>query len=234
MPEAAAGIDWDALANVIDVFSSEEYTPILHQFYPWMVEQLDARDLEPSTFVDVGCGTALLSEKLLDWYPDAELVLIDGSPSMLARARERMAGESGVRLIEAEAMRGLEGLEPGSVDALVFCRSFYALADPAKVAARSVELLSPDGVVFFYDFTRVYDLAPLDEFYGELEPERWPVCRALTVDFLEGIAEGRYRVYAEAELTALWGSAGAELVAYETHEPDFPQHQACLARADGR
>ena len=29
-----AEIDWDALARVIDVFSSEEYTPILHQFYP--------------------------------------------------------------------------------------------------------------------------------------------------------------------------------------------------------
>ena len=59
-----AQIDWEALSRVIDVFSSEEYSPIMHQFPPWMVDQLDERDLEPEVIVDLGCGTALLSTKL--------------------------------------------------------------------------------------------------------------------------------------------------------------------------
>ena len=227
-----AGIDWDALAQVIDVFSSEEYTPVLHQFQPWIVDQLDARDLEPAHFVDVGCGTALLSQRWREWYPDAGLTLIDESGAMLARARERLGREEGVRFVEAEALAGLDALESGSVDALIFCRSLYALPDPAKVASRAVELLSPAGLIFFFDFTRAHDLAALDAFYQELEPERWPVCRALTVDFIEGLADGRYRVYSEPELVALWGGAGAERVAYQTWEPDYPQHQACFARAD--
>lgn len=226
-------IDWDALAQVIDVFSSEEYTPVLHGFQAWMIDQLDERALEPAHFVDVGCGTALFAAQWVEWYPEASFTLIDDSRAMLGRARERLGGDERVRFLEAEALAGFESLEPGSVDALVLCRSLYALPDPAKVASRAVELLSPRGMIFLFDFTRAFDIAQMDDFYRDLEPERWPICRALTVDFLDGIAEGRYRVYDERALVSLWGAAGAELVAYQSHEPDFPQHQACFARSQG-
>ena len=225
-----AQIDWDALSRVFDVFSSEEYTPILHQFYPWMVDQLDDRELEPEVIVDVGCGSALLSAKLIEWYPDATLILVDDNPAMLSVARERLGEAPGVSLVEASARQALESLAPQSVDLMIFCRSWYALPEPARLAARSVEVLSPDGLILLFDFTRAPDLEELDAFYAELEPERWPLCRAIMVDFLEGIAERRYRLYSQAELAAQWRAAGAELVAYESHEPDFPNHRACFAR----
>lgn len=224
-------IDWDALSRVFDVFSSEEYTPILHQFQPWMVDQLDERDLEPESFVDVGCGTGLLSSRLVEWYPDATLTLVDDNPAMLEVARGRLGEIPGVSIVEATARDALENLEPESVGALIFCRSWYALPDPAKLAARAVDVLAPEGLVFLFDFTRAPDLEQLDAFYAELEPERWPLCRAIMVDFQEGIAEGRYRLYSQAELAAQWGAAGAELVAYESHEPDFPNQRACFAKA---
>lgn len=227
-------IDWDALSRVIDVFSSEEYAPILHEFYPWMVDRLDDRGLEPGTFVDVGCGTGLLSAKLLDWYPDARLVLVDESAAMLDRARERMGDRERVSFVGAAAAPALGTLEPGSVDAMIFCRSWYALPEPEKVAARAVEVLAPGGLVFLFDFTREIDIRVQDEFYAHLEPERWPDCRVLTLDFAEGIAQGRYRVYDEEQMAALWRDAGAELVAYESHEPQFPNHRMCFEKAGAR
>jgi len=226
-----AQIDWEALSRVFDVFSSEAYAPILHQFYPWMVDQLDERDLEPEVIVDVGCGTALLSSRLVEWYPDAMLTLVDDNPAMLSVARNRLGGEPDVSIVEAGARDALENLTPASVEMLIFCRSWYALPEPAKLAACAVEVLAPDGLVFLFDFTRAPDLRQLDAFYAELEPERWPLCREVMVDFCEGIGEGRYRLYSQEEITAQWGAGGAELVAYESHEPDFPNHRMCFARA---
>jgi ubiquinone/menaquinone biosynthesis C-methylase UbiE len=228
---AMARIDWDALSRVFDVFSSEEYTPILHQFYPWMVDQLDERDLEPEVIVDVGCGTALLSSRLVEWYPDAALILVDDNPAMLRVARDRLGEAPGVSIVEATAHQALESLAPQSVEMMIFCRSWYALPEPARLAARAVEALAPDGLAFLFDFTQAPDLEKLDAFYAELEPERWPLCRAVMVDFDEGIAEGRYRLYSQAEITAQWRDAGAELVAFESHEPDFPNQRMCFARS---
>jgi hypothetical protein len=105
---------------------------------------------------------------------------------MLGRARERLGDDERVHFVGAEASAGLESLE------------------------RAVERLSPRGLIFFFDFTCAFDITQMDEFHRELEPERWPICRALTVDFPDGIAEGRYRVYSE---------------------PDVPRHQASFARS---
>lgn len=226
-----AKVDWDALARVIDVFSAEEYTPILHQFHPWLVDQLDDRELEPETIVDFGSGTGLFAEKLAEWYPDADLVLVDDNAAMLARARERLRDCDQVELLHATAEGALAGMEPESVDVMIFCRSWYALPEPDKLAARAIEVLAPDGLVFLFDFTRAPELGPMDEFYRDLEPVRWPDCRQMIVDFADGIAEGRYRAYSEAEIVAQWRAAGAELVAYESHEPQFPNYRVCFEKA---
>lgn len=226
-----ARIDWEALSRVIDIFSSEEYSPIMHQFPLWMVDQLDERDLEPEVIVDLGCGTGLLSTKLVEWYPDAALTLVDNNAAMLARAEKRLGENPRVSIVDATAGEALQSLEPGTVEMMIFCRSWYALPEPDKLAARAVEVLAPDGLIFLFYFTQTPDLEKYDEFYKDLEPIRWPICREIMVDFDEGITDGRYRLYSEAEIAAQWRAAGAEVVAYETHEPTFQHHRACFAKA---
>ena len=226
-----ARIDWEALSRVIDIFSSEEYSPIMHQFPLWMVDQLDERDLEPEVIVDLGCGTGLLSTRLVEWYPDAKLTLVDNNAAMLARAQKRLGENPRVSIVNATAGEALQSLEPGTVEMMIFCRSWYALPEPDKLAARAVEVLAPDGLIFLFDFTQTPDLEKYDEFYKDLEPIRWPICREIMVDFDEGIADGRYRLYSEAEIAAQWRAAGAEVVAYESHEPTFQHHRVCFAKA---
>ena len=227
-------IDWDALSRVIDVFSSEEYTPVLHQFYTWMVDQLDDRDLEPETIVDLGCGTGLLAEKLAEWYDEARITLVDANRPMLDRAQERLGEAENVQFVEASAEQALRELADDSVEMMIFCRSWYALPNPDELAARAVEVLAPGGMVFLFEFTREFDVARQDEFYGELEAERWPDCRVLTIDFNEGIAAGRYRIYTEGEITKQWQAGGAELVAYESPRAPILQSPDVLHQALSR
>jgi ubiquinone/menaquinone biosynthesis C-methylase UbiE len=224
-------IDWKALSRVIDVFSSEAYTPVIHHFYNWMVDRMDDRDLEPKTILDLGCGTALLSAKLVDWYPDATITLVDDNEAMLSVARQRLGDVEQVSIVQASARATLAELQPGAIEMLILCRIWYALPEPEQVAARAMEILAPEGLVFLFDFTRTFDLDQLDAIYSEREPERWPHCRVAMVDFNEGVADERYRLYSEAEITAQWQAAGAELVAYESYEPHFSVHRMCFKKA---
>ena len=48
-------------------------------------------ELEPSTVVDLGCGTGQLTQRLIRRFPDATIVGIDLSDGMLSEAAGRMA-----------------------------------------------------------------------------------------------------------------------------------------------
>lgn len=48
--------------------------------------------LKPQRILEIGCGTGHLSAHLLKKFPDAEIVLSDISPAMLALCQQRFAG----------------------------------------------------------------------------------------------------------------------------------------------
>ena len=54
--------------------------------------------------LDAGCGTGRVTEPLLERLPRGRVVALDGSPSMIDRARERL-GEERVEYIVAEIGR---------------------------------------------------------------------------------------------------------------------------------
>ena len=49
-------------------------------------------------------------------------------------------------------------------------------------------------------------------------------------DFNDGVERGVYRLFSEREMTELFSAAGAQMSAYESHEPDFPNHRMCLEK----
>ncbi|VAW48696.1 Malonyl-[acyl-carrier protein] O-methyltransferase [hydrothermal vent metagenome] len=53
-------------------------------------ERLDLTTITPQTILDIGAGTGLLTEKLIARYPDAHIVAIDLSFSMLQQAQPRL------------------------------------------------------------------------------------------------------------------------------------------------
>jgi malonyl-CoA O-methyltransferase len=53
-------------------------------------ERLELTTIEPKIILDLGAGTGLLTEKVIQRYPDAQLFAVDLSESMLKMASERL------------------------------------------------------------------------------------------------------------------------------------------------
>jgi len=66
-------------------------------------EVVAALDLRPGMRVlDAGCGTGALEALLARRHPEVEVVAVDASPAMLARARRHQTGSSQTRFVAAD------------------------------------------------------------------------------------------------------------------------------------
>ncbi|MBT4503575.1 MAG: class I SAM-dependent methyltransferase [Gemmatimonadetes bacterium] len=101
-------------------------------------------------YADLGCGDGILSAALLDRFPQSSGVLVDHSPPMLERARERFGSvPNELRFIEADLSRATwcGGLE-GSFDAVVSGFSIHHLTHhrKQKLYREIFGLLAPGGI----------------------------------------------------------------------------------------
>jgi tRNA (cmo5U34)-methyltransferase len=90
-PEFAA--QWDTLADQVN--------PVRREQLDLLLALLVARD--PSTVLDVGVGSGLVAELVLDALPEAKLIGVDSSPAMLELAGDRLSRFPGrVSLVDAD------------------------------------------------------------------------------------------------------------------------------------
>lgn len=104
--------------------------------------------LDPGLVVgDLGCGTGAVSAALAPFI--ARVVAVDGSPSMLAAARERLAGVETVEIRSGE----LEELpvRDGELDAAVLHLVLHHVAEPGRVIAEAARALRPAGRLLVVD-----------------------------------------------------------------------------------
>jgi ArsR family transcriptional regulator len=96
---------------------------------------------------DLGCGSGHLSALLAPFV--ARVIGVDGSSTMLARARERLAGVPNVDLREGE----LEALpvRSGEIDAAVLSLVLHHAPAPLRVLQEAHRALKPDGRVVIVD-----------------------------------------------------------------------------------
>lgn len=104
--------------------------------------------------LDLGCGTGAVTVELARAAPSARVVGIDGDARVLARARRRVAGHSGVELIE-----GLADALPFEDDAFdrATCSLLLHHLGPATQRAALAELsrvLRPGGELHLADWGR--------------------------------------------------------------------------------
>ena len=101
---------------------------------------------EPRRVLDLGCGDGRLAALVMDARPSVEeVVAIDSSPPMLARARERFGGDMRVDVRSGDLRDPLTGL--GRFDAVVSGFAVHHLADARKqeLFAEVVASLRPAG-----------------------------------------------------------------------------------------
>ncbi len=125
-------------------------------------ERLSLTTLQPQVIVDVGAGTGLLTEKVIQRYPQAQTIAIDLSEQMLKRAGQRLqkprfkwlpqslAAKTAAELINADAYA--LPLADGSVDILVSNLMLQWCDDLDRVFQEFRRVLRPEGLIMFTTF----------------------------------------------------------------------------------
>jgi tRNA (cmo5U34)-methyltransferase len=118
--------------------------PSFELFYGTAADVVALREGPVERVLDLGAGTGLMSAAVRDRYPNAELVLLDGSPEMLAHARERLPGSSTATVVAD--LR--DELPEGPFDAIVSALAIHHLehADKRGLLRRVRERLRDGGV----------------------------------------------------------------------------------------
>ncbi len=144
-PTTAPAI-FDAHAGGYDDDLRRRLIPSFDDFYGAGVAALACRVHPRDRVLDLGAGTGLLSGFVAQAFPAAELVLLDGAPAMLERARGRLAGASApVTLVVGDMA---DPLPEGRFDAIVSSLAIHHLDDEGKrdLFRRAYEALNPGGV----------------------------------------------------------------------------------------
>ena len=147
-------------------------------------------ELDFGSVLDVGCGTAVLLEKIIAMRPATAAHGIDLSPGMLAVARERLGESADVRVADAEALP----LADDAVDAVVCVDSFHHYPLPG---------------VALIDMRRVLRAG------GALVLGEWRVpapIRRLMNAVIGRMPDGDVRIYSRTEIVGLALAAGFDVV----------------------
>jgi ubiquinone/menaquinone biosynthesis C-methylase UbiE len=100
------------------------------------------RGLQPRTIVDLGCGTAQLTDDLVHAFPEAHVVGVDLSLDMLRAAQSRL-GASAPPLLRANVYA--LPLATASVDLVTSSISYHWYAEPERALSEVHRVLAPGG-----------------------------------------------------------------------------------------
>ena len=127
--------DWDA----------STYDRVADPMARWgaaVVERLPLRGDE--RVLDAGCGSGRVTELLAERLPEGRVVALDGSPSMVEAARERLA-RFGARIEYAVADLGAPLPIEGDLDAVLSTATFHWVPDHDALFANLAAVTRPGG-----------------------------------------------------------------------------------------
>lgn len=97
----------------------------------------------PERLLDVGCGTGLSTELLLDAFPEAHALGLDLAPGMIDEARRRLRG----RRVSFTVGDVEGGVPAGPFDLVASSMALQWTVDPAAVLRRAAGRLAPGGLL---------------------------------------------------------------------------------------
>ncbi|MET8178306.1 class I SAM-dependent methyltransferase [Streptomyces sp. NPDC005336] len=102
--------------------------------------------------LDLGCGTGASTAALLTAAPEAQIVAVDASAGMLARATAK-TWPARVRFVHAPVERLADAGVAGPFDAVFAAYLLRNVTDPDAVLATVRELLAPRGRLAVHEYT---------------------------------------------------------------------------------
>src|SRR6266566_3896781 len=124
--------DWDA----------DAYDRLPIPMTRWGAEVVGRLDLSGDERVlDAGCGTGQVTRELLRRLPNGTVVALDGSPSMIEQARERLDDDR----VEFVVHDLLDPIPIGPVDAILSTATFHWVTDHDRLFANLAGVLRHGG-----------------------------------------------------------------------------------------
>lgn len=112
-PASVPPAGWEEADSELFIDMGEVLTPARDDMAHALLDHIPAAADEEFTAVEIGCGAGWLSEAILERFPNARVIALDGSPAMLRHAGERLApfgSRVELRLARLEARDWLTGL----------------------------------------------------------------------------------------------------------------------------
>ena len=126
--------DWDAAT----------YDRVADPMARWGVAVLDRLPLAgDETVLDAGCGSGRVTEQLAERLPRGRVIALDGSPSMVDQARQRL-GRFGDR-VEYVVADLMEPIPVRQVDAILSTATFHWVPDHPRLFRNLAVVLRPGG-----------------------------------------------------------------------------------------
>ena len=98
----------------------------------------------PRSIIDLGCGSGNVTRLLGERWPDAQIVGVDSSPSMLQQARAATGGDPRITFVAAD----LTHWQPEAPVDLVYSNAaLHWLPDHAALFARVAAMVAPRGAL---------------------------------------------------------------------------------------
>jgi ubiquinone/menaquinone biosynthesis C-methylase UbiE len=129
---------------------------VVLELLPWPAD-------EPMACVDLGVGTGYLTARLLERFPQARVVAVDGAAAMVDLCRTRLgASAARVEFVISDFERiPSDAIAPGSMDAVVSAFALHHLGRAAKrdLMALALSWLKPGGWFLNADLVVARDAA---------------------------------------------------------------------------
>lgn len=137
---------WDKAAHDYDADHRYIVRDFDDQIRPWLTRQFTEHD----TLLEVGCGTGLFSEMIVDQV--RHLTATDMSPKMLEHATEKLASHGNARVQREDAYR--LSFKDERFDAVLLVNLLHVVNAPIAVAKECNRVLKPGGRIVAVDGTR--------------------------------------------------------------------------------
>jgi tRNA (cmo5U34)-methyltransferase len=157
--------DWSDEAFVADWIERQEaHSAERRPLFAKMRAVIPKELTDTFRYADLGAGNGVLDELVLERYPKAQAVLIDGSEPMLDHARTRLEPFGGrAQYITADvAESGWVTKATGPFDVIMAARSIHHAGGPDRIRELFREilgLLAPGGLFINLDYVRFADPA---------------------------------------------------------------------------
>ncbi|MFI6849089.1 class I SAM-dependent methyltransferase [Kitasatospora sp. NPDC050467] len=136
----ATDTDWSALAAFLER-EGELNTPAFAQAAQWLGELVDGASV--GRVLDVGSGPGVVAGLLADVFPAAEVVAVDQSAALLARAEARSSGRVATQQADLPAEFGLLG----AADLIWSSQAVHHLGDQQAALTALAGSLRPGGLL---------------------------------------------------------------------------------------